>query len=96
MPKNMQDVSLERRAELNAGAPSKHLTETLCVDFALLMRNAVPQADAATLAAMQAAQNEGIVRRMQCAGELLAAKLGEAGFAQLAAHSSDTVRGWAC
>jgi len=94
--KSMQDVSLERRAELNAGAPSKHLTETLCVDFVELMRNALPQADKALLSAMQAAQSEGIVRRMQVAGEWLAAKLGEAGFAQLAAHSSDTVRGWAC
>jgi len=93
--KSMQDVSLERRAQLNGGAPSSHLTETLCVDFVALMRSAVPPVDAATLSAMQAAQNEGIVRRMQVAGELLAASLGEAGFARLSAHSSDTVRGWA-
>jgi len=96
MRKNMQDVSLERRAQLNSGAPSSHLMETLCVDFAELMRVAVPQVDAATLLAMQGAQSEGIVRRMQRAGELLAVKLGDDGFAQLAQHSSDTVRGWAC
>jgi len=94
--KSMQDVSLERRAELNAGAPASHLTETLCIDFTELLRQCVPQADKALLSAMQAVQTEGIVRRMQVAGELLAAKLGEAGFAQLAAHPSDTVRGWAC
>jgi len=96
MAKTMQDVSAERRAQLNAGAPSNHLMETLCIDFAELLRQCVPQADKPMLKAMQAAQNGGIVRRMQVAGELLAAKLGEDGFAALAAHPSDTVRGWAC
>jgi len=96
MAKAMQDVSAERRAQLNSGAPSNNLMETLCIDFAELMRCAVPQADNAMLEAMHAVQTAGIVRRMQVAGELLATKLGEAGFEQLAAHSSDTVRGWAC
>jgi len=96
MAKTMQDVSTERRAQLNAGAPSNNLMETLCIDFAELLRQCVPQADKPMLTAMQAGQNEGIVRRMQCAGELLAAKLGEAGLAELTVHSSDTVRGWAC
>jgi len=96
MAKAMQDVSAERRAQLNNGAPSNNLMETLCIDFAKLMQAAVAQADKTLLAAMQTAQTAGIVRRMQVAGELLATKLGEAGFEQLAVHSSDTVRGWAC
>jgi len=95
MAKSMQDVSPERRAQLNSGAPANNLMETLCIDFAKLMQNAVPQADKSMLAALQAVQTEGVVKRMQCAGELLAAKFGLDGFAPLAAHPSDTVRGFA-
>jgi len=32
-----QSVSPERRAALNAGAPTAHLTEMLVIDFAQLM-----------------------------------------------------------
>ncbi|WZB60520.1 hypothetical protein WJ970_21380 [Achromobacter xylosoxidans] len=44
--RGVQDISLARRAQLDAGAPASNLTECLAVDFAALMAVAVPQAGA--------------------------------------------------
>jgi len=94
--RNTRDISHERRAELNAGAPASHLTEMLVVDFAVLMQAAVPKAGRTAVATMQAEAGAGLTKRMALAGRLLYERLGPAGVEQLAAHSSDTVRGWAC
>jgi len=91
-----QSVTPERRAELNAGAPTSHLTEMLVIDFAQLMQAAVPDAGKAAIAAMRDAAASGFTKRMALAGQLLYERFGIAGVERLSAHRSDTVRGWAC
>jgi DNA alkylation repair enzyme len=86
-----------RLAQLNSGQDaSKNLAEGLAVDFAALMAAALPQADAALLDEMRAAAPLGISKRMLLAGELVYRAVGAQGLARLAAHRSDTVRGWTC
>lgn len=80
-------------AELNAGtAETLSLPECLAVDFAALMRATLPELDARPL---DEAAGAGITTRMALAGRL-ALTLGPDAIARLAAHPSDTVRGWAC
>jgi len=92
--RKLSDVSAQRRAELNAGATTKNLMEQLSIDFALLMQTVLPQASPATVTAMRAAANNGIIKRMNVAGELLYAQLGAKSFELLHDHPSDTVRAW--
>lgn len=95
--KRVQDIAPARLALLNAGTvEAATLTECLAVDFAALMRAALPELgdDAAGLMAGDAAA--GISRRMALAGRLIHDRLGPAAAESLQAHSSDTVRGWAC
>lgn len=90
-------ISSTRLAQLNSGQDaSKNLAEGLAVDFAALMAAALPQADAALLDEMRAAAPLGISKRMLLAGELVYRAVGAQGLARLAAHRSDTVRGWTC
>jgi 3-methyladenine DNA glycosylase AlkC len=81
---------------LNAGTfASANLVEGLAVDFAALLRAVAPEMPGQGVAAMQAAAGQGVTRRMALAAELLLREHGVAGAAALAAHPSDTVRGWA-
>lgn len=78
---------------LNAGTEqTASLPEMLALDMAALLRAAVPEADAAPLAA---AANQGVTRRMALAADVALAALGAQTFDRLAGHPSDTVRGWA-
>lgn len=80
-------------AELNAGtAESLSLPECLAVDFATLMQAACPGIDAEPL---RNAAGDGVTRRMALAARLLIDAHGGAAVVDLAAHPSDTVRGWA-
>lgn len=84
------DVGPELLAALNAGTEqTRTLSEMLVMDLAALMTAAVPQVDAAPLAAAATA-GLGITRRMDLAGRLIASH-----WPGLCAHPSDTVRGWA-
>ena len=74
MARGLKDITAERRAELNAGAPARDLTECLAVDFATLMRKAVPAADAN---AMEQAADQGISKRMSLAGHFLLSSLSD-------------------
>jgi len=94
--RTIQNVTPERRAALNAGAPTAHLTEMLTIDFAQLMQAAVPDVGKAAIAAMRDAADSGFTKRMALAGRLLYERFGAEGVERLAAHGSDTVRGWAC
>jgi len=94
--RNTADISPQRRAELNAGAPTSHLTEILTIDFAQLMQAAVPEIGSAAVDAMHAEAASGLTKRMALAGSLLCQHFGRDGLTTLAAHPSDTVRGWAC
>jgi len=91
-----QNVTPERRSELNQGAPTAHLTEMLVIDFAQLMQAAVPDAGKTAITTMQAEAASGFTKRMALAGRLLYERFGQAGVGRLVAHGSDTVRGWAC
>lgn len=80
-------------AELNAGTmETLTLPECLAVDMAALMAAACPELDPAPLAA---ASVLGITRRMSAAAQLALDGLGGEAVRRLAAHRSDTVRGWA-
>lgn len=86
--RSIATVPPDHLAALNAGtAQTRTLSEGLAMDFAALMRAAFPGVAAEGLTG-------GIVARMALAGRRLA----EGGVepATLAAHPSDTVRGWAC
>jgi len=100
MPASSPSPAAQRLAQLNSGAiESANLGEILRVDFAALLRAAVPQTGAAAIAAMHAQQGLGILKRMVFAAELIQRHVGNvdnAAFAALQNHRSDTVRGWAC
>jgi len=92
-----QHTAAQRLAQINTGMlESANLAEILRVDFAALLRAAVPQIGAAAIAAMHAQKGLGILKRMVFAGELIQRNVGNAAFAALQQHRSDTVRGWAC
>jgi len=85
-------VPPEILADLNAGRiETANLVEGLALDFGALLESTVPEA--ADLA--DRLRVGGILGRMQTAGKLLLDRLGADGFDRLAAHPSDTVRGWA-
>lgn len=98
--RGVKDISAERLAQLNAGAPATTLTECLAVDFAVLMQAVAPQLgsplSAEAMALMQGAASTGISKRMALAARLLSEAFGPGCATALAAHPSDTVRGWAC
>lgn len=88
------EIPADVLAGLNAGTlETRTLAEGLAVDFAALLRAAVPEADAADAARLD--PSVGVTRRMAAAGEIVLSRLGPAGFDRLAGHRSDTVRGWA-
>ncbi len=88
------DVPADILAELQAGRlETATLAEGLAIDFVALMRVVAPEA--ANEMAARLGPTAGITRRMAAAGDLLLERLGPAGFDRLAAHRSDTVRGWA-
>ncbi|MNK25405.1 hypothetical protein D3C87_437280 [compost metagenome] len=94
--RGVKDIGAARLAALNAGDPATTLTECLAVDFAVLMHAAAPRVGAQAVAAMRAEAAAGISRRMALAARILLDRLGPGALAELQAHGSDTVRGWAC
>lgn len=91
------DISPELLAKLNAGTEqTATLAEGLAVDFAALLRAAVPDLDPGALELVRGMAGEGVTRRMEAVGEVLLRHAGLGGAAALAGHRSDTVRGWAC
>jgi 3-methyladenine DNA glycosylase AlkC len=88
------DVPIDVLNRLNSGAiETVNLAECLVVDFATLMMQVVPEL--ATVAKSRIPPTDGITKRMAAAGKLLLEHLGAEGVQDLAAHPSDTVRGWA-
>ncbi|WP_339108549.1 HEAT repeat domain-containing protein [Thioclava sp. GXIMD4216] len=93
----MSDIAPERLAALNAGEiEAATLTECLAVDFARLMQASFPEIDQSSINEMDAAQTQGITRRMVLAARILHDQLGADASTRLIDHPSDTVRGWAC
>ena len=91
-------IDAARLAELNAGRiEAAMLAECLAVDFGVLMTSVFPELPEDTVNRMQAAKDEGILKRMGLAGQLLWQAWGADGLARLQQdHPSDTVRGWGC
>ena len=95
----MADVPPELVAQLNAGViEARTLTESLVVDFGVLLHAVAPDLPPAAHAEMAEAsvpeRRLGILLRMKMAGRFLAQAYGSAVLTRLAAHPSDTVRGW--
>jgi 3-methyladenine DNA glycosylase AlkC len=91
------DVPADVRDELNRGVrESRNLAEGLAVDFAALLKAAVPGVPADYLQMVREAAGTGITKRMELVGGILLRSVGADGLPALIAHSSDTVRGWAC
>lgn len=91
------DIPDALRAALSLGSvQSATLVEGLAVDQAQLLRAVFPALPAPVLAAADEICQRGILQRMGGMGSLLWNALGGAGTAACLAHSSDTVRGWAC
>jgi len=81
---------------LNDGSiESATLSETLAIDFSVLIKNTFPQIDAAEIKPVADARALGITRRMHIAATVLSNMLGAEAFDILSTHPSDTVRGWA-
>ncbi|MFS4436710.1 DNA alkylation repair protein [Paracoccaceae bacterium GXU_MW_L88] len=89
----LADIPPERLAALNGGAPPSNLTECLAVDFAVLMEGVLGLSPEA-VADMRDAASLGITKRMAIAADIAAAH--GVPVADLAAHPSDSLRGWAC
>lgn len=88
------NVPIDVLDQLNSGTiETVNLAESLAVDFAILMTQVVPEL--ATVAKSRIQPSDGITKRMAAAGKLLLEHLGAEGVRDLAAHPSDTVRGWA-
>lgn len=90
------EIAPETLAALNAGRiAAATLAECLAVDHAALMRATVPDLPVDHLAELEALAGAGITRRMAAAADALLAHVGDDGAERLAAHTSDTVCGWA-
>lgn len=90
----MAAVPPDRLAALNAGtAEARTLAECLAVDQAALAR--VVTGDETVVRTVADAKALGISRQMAAVGAALAVSLTADGLERLAAHPSDTVRGWA-
>jgi len=90
------EIAPETSAALNAGRiAAATLAECLAVDHAALMRVIMPDLPPERLAELDAFAGAGITHRMAAAADALLAHLGDGGVERLAAHPSDTVRGWA-
>jgi 3-methyladenine DNA glycosylase AlkC len=88
------DVPIDVLDQLNSGTiETVNLAECLAVDFAILMAQVVPEL--ASAAKSRIMPTDGITKRMAATGKLLLEHFGAAGVEDLAAHPSDTVRGWA-
>lgn len=96
-PRKVSDIAPTRLNDLNQGrVASTVLTECLAVDFAVLMQTAFPDISVDAVQTMRDAAGQGITRRMALAANIMAAQYGPGVADHLAAHPSDTLRGWAC
>lgn len=71
------DIEPDRLALLNSGAvEASTLTECLAIDFAVLMRAALPELGAGAAEIMAAEAGAGITRRMALAARLICERIG--------------------
>lgn len=86
----------ERELRINRGEiETKNLAECLKVDFAALFASVFPFSGKAARQSVAGVAELGILKRMDAMAALILEKNDEAVLAELQAHPSDTVRGWA-
>lgn len=85
----MKKPNQQRILELNQGAESKNLMETLAIDFNQLLLNTLNIESPASI-------NGGILQRMQQARDVLINNLPFSSIYELRNHQSDTIRGLVC
>ena len=92
------DIDPEHLAALQEGrAPAGTLAEALAIDHGVLLANVLPEAGEKLHSAVTNAQSLGILKRMQRIGAAIRdSSPALEKLADLAAHRSDTVRGWVC
>lgn len=91
------DIDPGRLAALSEGrVPSRTLTEALAIDQSTLLRTVSPRTAEEMRSVLLESESLGILKRMQHIGTALARELDDAETTRLAAHPSDTVRGWIC
>ncbi|MBF0697723.1 DNA alkylation repair protein [Actinomyces bowdenii] len=88
-------LSPDRLAELNGGGESRTLGEILVISHARLLAAVLPEAPEGLRDAARSADSLGILARMRAMGRALHTHMGPQALIPLAAHASDTVRGWA-
>jgi 3-methyladenine DNA glycosylase AlkC len=91
------DVPAATVCELEAGTrETANLAEGLAINLGSLFRAAVTGLADEVYAEIDGHAERGITRRMEACGQQLLDAVGLDGLTPFIAHSSDTVRGWAC
>lgn len=95
--KRASEISPDLLASLNEGkSAAATYVEMTAVDFAKLLGHVDESASPEILAKLAPGAGAGITTRMAAVGDWWAQSRGLRGLAELVAHPSDTVRGWAC
>ncbi len=96
-PRRVSDLSPQTVRDLSEGRrESRDLVEAMAVDLAALFTGAIPDAPTPLRRRVRDAATLPYPKRMRAAADAAFDHLGEGGVNRLAAHASDTVRGWAC
>ena len=90
-----KDISSEVLSQLNRGTlETLTLSEGLSVDFQILLQAIRPEFSGDIIDRLSL--QEGVVKRMKSAAQILYAQEGATKLEGLMTHPSDTVRGWSC
>ena len=93
--KSTKDISSEVLSQLNRGTlETLTLSEGLSVDFQILLQAIRPEFSGDIIDRLSL--QEGVVKRMKSAAQILYSQEGATKLEGLMTHPSDTVRGWSC
>ena len=93
--KSTKDISSEVLSQLNRGTlETLTLSEGLSVDFQILLQAIRPEFSGDIIDRLSL--QEGVVKRMKSAAQILYSQEGATRLEGLMTHPSDTVRGWSC
>lgn len=93
--RNRAEIDSNILGRLNSGEEqSATLSESLAVDFNVLLSNVAPTLSPGDLRRMSEAGDLGITKRMNIVAAILETQMGKEELESLKKHRSDTVRGW--
>lgn len=96
-PRKARNIAPEVVAALSRGErETRDLVEGFTVDFAMLVRAALPELPQAAVDEVRAGAALSYTKRMHLTARVCVDALGPSAFDALSIHPSDTVRGWAC